>query len=51
MTGVQTCALPISDGELLAKYQPPPMVASFMQEPGVAQRTAIPVPKGPVEVW
>jgi tRNA-dihydrouridine synthase B len=39
------------DGELLAKYQPAPMVASFMQEPGVAQRTAIPVPKGPVEVW
>ena len=39
------------DGELLAKFQPPPMVASFMQEPGVAQRTAIPVPKGPVEVW
>jgi len=27
------------------------MVASFMQEPGVAQRAAIPVPKGPVEVW
>ncbi len=38
-------------GELKPQYQPPPMVASFMQEPGVAQRQAIPVPKGPVEVW
>ncbi len=41
------------NGELKAQYQPPPMIASFMQEsePGVAQRQAIPVPKGPVEVW
>jgi tRNA-dihydrouridine synthase B len=39
------------DGELLERYQPAPMVASFMQEPEVAKRTAIPVPKGPVEVW
>lgn len=40
-------------GELKPQFQPPPMVASFMQanEPGVAQRQAIPVPKGPVEVW
>ena len=38
-------------GELHSRYQPPPMVASFMQEPGVAQRESIPVPKGPVEVW
>lgn len=38
-------------GELKPQYQPPPMVASFMQEPGVAQRQAIPVPKGPVDVW
>jgi len=38
-------------GELKAQYRPAPMVASFMQEPGVAERTAIPVPKGPVEVW
>ena len=38
-------------GELKAKYQPPPLVASFMQEPAVAQREQIPVPKGPVEVW
>ena len=38
-------------GELKPQYQPPPMVASFMQESGVAQRQAIPVPKGPVDVW
>src|SRR4051812_34272140 len=38
-------------GELHSRYQPPPMVASFMQEPGVAQRQSIPVPKGPVETW
>ncbi|MSU41643.1 MAG: tRNA dihydrouridine synthase DusB [Pedosphaera sp.] len=38
-------------GALQPKFQPPPMIASFMQEPAVAQRSAIPVPKGPVEVW
>ncbi len=38
-------------GELQPKYQPAPLVASFMQEPGAAQRREIPVPKGPVEVW
>jgi nifR3 family TIM-barrel protein len=38
-------------GELQPKFQPAPLVASFMQEPGVAQRQQIPVPKGPVEVW
>jgi nifR3 family TIM-barrel protein len=38
-------------GELLPKFQPAPLVASFMQEPGVALRPQIPVPKGPVEVW
>jgi tRNA-dihydrouridine synthase B len=38
-------------GELQPRFQPPPMVASFMQEPAVAQRQHIPVPKGPVEVW
>ena len=32
-------------GELRPNYQPPPLVASFMQ------RESIPVPKGPVEVW
>lgn len=38
-------------GELRRQYQPEPMVASFMQEPAVGQRSSIPVPKGPVEVW
>jgi nifR3 family TIM-barrel protein len=39
-------------GELLPRFQLPPMVASFMRdEPAVAQRESIPVPKGPVEVW
>jgi nifR3 family TIM-barrel protein len=39
-------------GELLPRFQPAPMVASFMRdEPAVAQRKQIPVPKGPVEVW
>jgi tRNA-dihydrouridine synthase B len=41
------------DGELKPRYQPPPMVASFMQDdlPESVRREAIPVPKGPVEVW
>ena len=38
-------------GELKPNYLPPPMVASFMQPPGVASREQIPVPQGPVEVW
>ena len=38
-------------GQLKPAYRPAPMVASFMQEPAVAQREHIPVPKGPVEVW
>jgi tRNA-dihydrouridine synthase B len=38
------------NGELLPKFQPAPMVASFMQEPGAVQGQ-IPVPKGPVEIW
>lgn len=39
-------------GDLLPRFQPPPMVASFMRdEPAVAQREQIPVPQGPVEVW
>ena len=39
------------NGELKSKFQPAPLTASFMQEPGAAQRQQIPVPKGPVEVW
>jgi tRNA-dihydrouridine synthase B len=38
-------------GDLKPQYRPAPLIASFMQEPGVANRSAIPVPKGPVEVW
>ena len=40
-----------ADGELLPRFRPPPMVASFMREPASTQREQIPVPKGPVEVW
>ena len=41
-------------GELLGKYAPAPMVASFMRDPddpASVTRDAIPVPRGPVEVW
>ena len=38
-------------GGLKPGYRPPPLVASFMQEPAVAARQAIPVPRGPVEIW
>jgi nifR3 family TIM-barrel protein len=41
------------NGELLPRFQPPPMIASFMREsePASTRREQIPVPKGPVEVW
>ncbi len=39
------------DGELQPRFKPPEAVASFMQQPAVANRQSIPVPKGPVEVW
>ncbi|MDB6128523.1 MAG: tRNA dihydrouridine synthase DusB [Verrucomicrobia bacterium] len=41
-------------GDLLPKFQPGPMVASFMREGDAAdspERDSIPVPKGPVDVW
>ncbi|MBI5381456.1 MAG: tRNA dihydrouridine synthase DusB [Opitutae bacterium] len=41
-------------GELLAKYQPAPLTASFMRPAGESAGDAgqaIPVPKGPVEFW
>jgi tRNA-dihydrouridine synthase B len=39
-------------GELQPKFRPDPLVASFLREAGDAPaRGAIPVPKGPVEVW
>jgi tRNA-dihydrouridine synthase B len=39
------------DGELLQRFQPAPLVASFMRDPASTVREHIPVPKGPVEVW
>lgn len=41
-------------GNLLPRFEPAPMVASFMRAPGdpaVLGRECIPVPKGPVDVW
>jgi nifR3 family TIM-barrel protein len=38
-------------GELLSRFRPPPMVASFMQDANAAQAGRVHVPKGPVEVW
>ena len=38
-------------GELLPRFQPAPMVASFMRTPGEAEPNAIAVPKGPVDRW
>ena len=38
-------------GELQPRFRPPPMMASFMQEPGAAPCGQIAVPKGPVAVW
>ena len=38
-------------GELLPRFQPAPMVASFMRAPGEPELNAIAVPKGPVERW
>jgi tRNA-dihydrouridine synthase len=41
-------------GELLAKYLPGPMIPTFMrpaEEDAGHERSAIPVPKGPVDVW
>ena len=39
------------NGELNVRFQPAPMVASFMREPDAAVPAQIAVPKGPVEVW
>ena len=41
-------------GELLPKFRPGAMVASFMldpDDPAVMRRESIPVPKGPVDTW
>ena len=39
------------NGELKPRFRPPPMTASFMQEPGATHAGHIPVPRGPVEAW
>lgn len=39
------------DGLLQEKFQPAPLIPSFMEEPAAARRQSIPVPQGPVEVW
>ena len=38
-------------GELQPRFQPAPLIASFMRDPASTQCENIPVPKGPVEVW
>ncbi len=38
-------------GELLPRFRPAPLVASFMREPGPPSAGHVSVPKGPVEVW
>ncbi len=40
-------------GELLPRFQPDPMVASFMRDddPSTVRSDSIPVPKGPIDVW
>jgi nifR3 family TIM-barrel protein len=38
-------------GRLKPRYQPAPLVASFMADLGAEQADQIPVPKGPVETW
>ncbi len=38
-------------GELLPRFAPAPMVASFMREPDELVPSQISVPRGPVEVW
>ena len=39
------------NGALKPRYRPAPLAGVFPSEPASTQRTAIPVPKGPVEVW
>jgi nifR3 family TIM-barrel protein len=38
-------------GELLPRFRPSPLVASFLREPGDPATPAIAVPKGPVAMW
>jgi len=41
------------NGELLPRFQPAPMIASFMRDPVavIQKEQKIPVPRGPIEVW
>ncbi|MCP5524700.1 MAG: tRNA dihydrouridine synthase DusB [Verrucomicrobiales bacterium] len=39
------------NGGLRPNFRPAPMTASFLQEPGAEAQSAIPVPKGAVELW
>jgi nifR3 family TIM-barrel protein len=39
------------NGELLPRFAPAPMIASFMRDPDELIPSQIAVPKGPVEVW
>jgi len=40
------------DGELLSRYQPAPLYSSFMDdEEADVKQDAIPVPKGPMDLW
>lgn len=41
-----------ANGDLLPRFRPPPLVASFMRAPDDGgPRDALPVPKGPVDRW
>jgi tRNA-dihydrouridine synthase B len=40
-----------TDGELLPRFRPRALTASFMAGPAAGPDHAIPVPKGPVELW
>ncbi|MBI2814642.1 MAG: tRNA dihydrouridine synthase DusB [Opitutae bacterium] len=56
LAGYEKWRTPFLDGhgELLPKFRPDPMVASFMldpHDPAAKRRDSIPVPKGPVDVW
>lgn len=39
------------NGALRPQYHPAPLTASFTQEEGAAAPSAVPVPKGPVDLW
>jgi tRNA-dihydrouridine synthase B len=38
-------------GDLLPRFQPPPLVPSFLTDGDPSSPGGIPVPKGPVEIW